>query len=208
MHEALRLLSGWAKTAAGSIHDKPVLSIGGLREVLKPGDILVSSPKPPHHKSGLAKHVMSRVVATGLKAFQRSGFTHSMTYAGDDTVLDLRMRGEGPRVRSLRSAVSGMDVVAVRPLVPEAAREQAAETIRDMIHDVEFKTTNLMKPALGDIIRFKETNTPIAEEVCSTLISKAYEPSIVPHKARESVQPADYIRSPRTEILGVYRHGG
>ena len=201
---ALRDVGSWAKTADGeeTIAGLRSMRIGALRDKLQPGDILVSSQ--PRGK-GVVRRVSKAIEGAVMQVVQRSPYVHSMVYAGRGDVADITV-ADRPRIRTLREAVKGINVVALRPDVSRASRRRAAEKMRSVVESVRFRTLGVLKPALSDLIKFEKTRAPIGEEVCSTVIAKAYRPEIVPGKSRDAVMPVDFIRSSKTDIVGVYRH--
>jgi hypothetical protein len=181
-----------------------IASVAALRKRLRKGDILISTPKPLPAGTGLAVRAADAVRREILRSVQDSEHVHSMIYAGDGKVLDLRF--DGVSNLPLNKAVAGMGIIAVRPQVSPEAKTKAVSKIERVAKDVVFSPLGLLRPAISRVVPLtKEKTRKLEESVCSTLISKAFDKKVVPGKARDAVMPVDFIRSPRTLVIGELR---
>ena len=175
-----------------------------LAEDLRPGDILLMTPKPAPSNLGTVPSLASRAflaVSTDLQGEH----PQSAIYTGNGHVVEARLES-GITKKPLAEALKGVRAVVVRPDVSTKERRTAARNALRM----HAAGLNYDLAGLGRALA-QELGIPTREKkqldavTCSTLISNAYESKLV-DKPKSSVMPADFLRTARTKIVG--RLGG
>lgn len=172
-----------------------------LASALKPGDIVLMSPKPIQGGRGLLPVAAARAFLAVSKDLQGDK-THSAIYVGNGEVVEARMES-GITKKKLTDALQGVSAAVVRPLVSAKERRDAAAKALQM-HRAGLRYD---LAGLGRAL-FQELGVPTSEKkhldsvTCSTLISNSYQSRLV-DKPKDSVMPADFLRTDKTVMIAT-----
>jgi uncharacterized protein YycO len=183
------------------IADYPVYKdLENVEKKIKPGDILVTRPRPEFMKGKL----LHKLVRPFLVGFQGTEFTHSGMHIGDGKVIDAGIWRGKPQVSTvpLKQYAKRYDFRVLRVKATPTEKKEAVEYAKDQVGK-PFSMKKLLRLALpvSESRVNRERQSP-DKLFCSELIANAY-PSkyFAAHRNIEHVRPVDLQKSPLTRIV-------
>lgn len=168
-------------------------------KALRPGDIVLMSPKPVSKDLGLVQGAAAHAFTAVSKGLQGEQ-THSAIYVGGGNIVEARLES-GIRKLPLQEAAKGVDVVVVRPKVSPKERLVAARRALAMHRNgLKYDFAGLARAFVEELGIPTMEKRKLDAVTCSTLISNSYEQKLV-DKPRDAVMPVDFLRSKMTEIV-------
>lgn len=188
---------------------------------MQKGDVVVMTMGPKTYigkpDSSLAQKAKERVFRKTSPAMQ-GGYTHSGIYVGKGQIVEAR--GDGVRMKSLRSALKNIDgAVVVRPKAGKKAREGAAEFAKSRVgaaYESEAFLTrqgvSLLAPKkMEKFLKRKSDIESTKKFTCGNLVSAAYvSQGFTPRKDKGEwslTVPADFLnanKADRVKSMGSY----
>lgn len=169
-------------------HDK-------AREVLQPGDVLVTRAK--------GTGPTGRLFAKTLESAQSSKFYHSAMYVGDGKVVHTRL-GEGITEVPLDKFHDMYQYRALRVNAPEEDRDQAARFAKDMLQKGKpYDAAGLLRTFWkGEPGATEDRKKELDKYICSSLIAAAYPDKVFQGRGVQNTRPVDIAKSKHTSLIG------
>lgn len=166
---------------------------------LRPGDIVLMTPKPVDSSRGLAPSLASRAFLAVSKDLQGEK-THSAIYVGNGQVVEARLES-GITKKPLSEALRDVSAVVLRPDVSRKERRAAARKAMAMhAAGVKYDLVGLGRALAQELGIPTREKARLDSVTCSTLVSNAYTTKLV-DKPKDSVMPADFLRSTKTRLI-------
>jgi|GEM_PF-6415513 len=167
-----------------------------ISDVVRKGDILIMSAKPGPD-SGLGG-LVQKVFGTASRAVQGGDLVHSALYAGGGNILDFRIQSGIQKIR-LSDATQGLTVAVMRPNVTAKERDRAISKIEKAMEagTLHYSAPQLLKTLAARKVSVGTDSQRLGNEICSTMISRAFRTKLVPGRVREAVVPSDFLKGPK-----------
>lgn len=170
---------------------------------LRPGDIVLMTPKPIDKGLGMLPSALTRAFLTVSKDLQGDR-THSAIYTGNGEVVEARLES-GITRKSLEEAMRGVSAVVIRPDTSTKERRAAARKALAMhASGLKYDFAGLGRALVQELGIPTKEKTRLDAVTCSTLISNAYETRLV-NKPKDAVMPADFLRSAKMRVIAHLR---
>lgn len=170
-----------------------------LASELKPGDIVLMTPKPRQEGMGFLPSLASRAFVAVSKDLQGDK-THSAIYVGNGEVVEARMES-GITKKKLTDALQGIQATVVRPIASAKERSAAARRALQMHREgVRYDLAGLGRALVQELGIPTREKKKLDAVTCSTLISNSYTKPLV-DKPKDSVMPADFLRTDKTTVV-------
>lgn len=166
---------------------------------LRPGDIVLMTPKPIDKGLGLASSATLQAFHTVVKDLQGDK-VHAAIYTGNGEVVEARLSSGVSRL-ALTKALKDVSAVVVRPDVSAKERRAAARKALQMhAAGLRYDLLGLGRALVQELGIPTREKTKLDAVTCSTLISNAYETRLV-NKPKDAVMPADFLRSAKMRVI-------
>lgn len=176
-----------------------------LLKNMKPGDIVLMTPKPNPPDAGLAARLGGHLFGTVSGALQGK-YTHAGIYVGNGQVIDIRAE-TGVRKQHLNDITKDLGVAVVRPKVHPSHRLGAvrkAESYLENSGDIKYNMPHLLSAAANSFVKMKEKPIDENHVICSSMVANAYHKDKVAPTARHVTKPVDFLKSPNVKFVGNY----
>lgn len=183
------------------VHDR----LEHLSRRLRPGDIVVMTPKPADPDANILERAGNNVFSAISDKVQGK-YTHSGIYVGKGHVVDIRAE-TGVRKIPLKELTKQVGVAALRPKVDAEARRRAVEKAHEYLarkDEIKYDITKLPLAGLSGPIKFKDR--PIDEQnvICSSMVANMYDKHNLTGVARHVTKPSDFVNSKSLKPVGAY----
>lgn len=178
----------------------------GLEGELRPGDVVVASPRPAGAKESPFAKAVSAALTVASQGLQGDK-THSMLYLGDGKLLDIRAGSQTAQL-PVREALRGLDAEVVRPRLPEATRAEAARRAVVLAEKApNYDYSGVLKAVLVEAgVPLKGTRSDDAL-TCSSVIAHAYRAKLTP-KPRALTLPVDFLQNDKLAPVVTFLNRG
>lgn len=183
------------------VHDR----LEHLTKRLRPGDIVVMTPKPADPDANILERAGNNFFSAISDKVQGK-YTHSGIYVGKGHVVDIRAE-TGVRKIPLKELTKQVGVAALRPKVDAEARRRAVEKAHEYLarkDEIKYDLTKLPLAGLSGPIKFKDR--PIDEQnvICSSMVANMYDKHNLTGVARHVTKPSDFVNSKSLKPVGAY----